>query len=202
MFAAHIFSIISLALVAAANPVPATSPAMPAKGDAWTDVTLCSYAVSQQGATEAYTTRFFLGQIVQYTTWDGWKATIYSNLAEVSDTSVWTDSYTPHCVFPSPYCFVGTWQATTQNPKPEIWIWGPHTGIGKAVKISARNPDKKEPANNNEAQSLCLNKWKVSDLPAATIRAYCVNNDYNGKLSAPCIWGSATSSYYNQPYTL
>ncbi|KAK6346630.1 hypothetical protein TWF696_006750 [Orbilia brochopaga] len=197
MFTTGLFSIISLALAAAANPVPATSSDSRPKGDAWADVTLCSYVVESGSTVTNY-----LGQIFQYTTWDGWTATIYSDLTQVSNTAVWTDSYIPHCVYSSPYCFVGTWQPTQANPHPEMFVWGPYTGVGKAVKIPITSPNTKVPANNNAGSELCLDKWPVQSLPGGPYKTYCVANDYNGKLGPLCTWGSATFSYYNQPYTL
>ncbi|KAF3905291.1 hypothetical protein ABW21_db0207953 [Orbilia brochopaga] len=195
MFTSGLLSVISLVVAAVANPVPA-SDSRP-KGDAWADVTTCQYIVGTGSTVTNY-----VGTIFQYTTWDGWSTTIYSDLTPVKSDAVWTDSYIPHCVGSDPYCFVGTWQTTQANPNPEIFVWGPSTGVGNAVKLPTASPNTKVPANNNDAQSLCLQKWPVPNLPSGSYKSYCVTNDYNGKLAPPCTWSSSTWSYYNQPYTL
>ncbi|KAK6346624.1 hypothetical protein TWF696_006744 [Orbilia brochopaga] len=205
-----LLSIASLIWAVTATPVPAPggpSPAYRPKGNAWADVTSCHYVSSYlDAARTGYINTYYVGTIVQYNTWNGASTTIYSQLAPISNnTCSRIDLKIPFCTSNDPkvnrLCFQGSWQATQSEPNPSLYMWNSPSSP-TAYVLPAASPNEKVPANNNAAQTLCLQKWPVSSLPGIVSNAYCVTNDGNGKLAPPCAWGSATWSYYNLPNPL
>ncbi|KAK6544600.1 hypothetical protein TWF694_001289 [Orbilia ellipsospora] len=205
-----------LALTLAASAAPASDPSKP-YGDAWADVTQCSYVISLGYSTGDPSNALrwgpptaYIGTIMQYNTYNGLLATIYSSLTEVNTNQTWTDSLKDHCtiVNGSQYCFSGTWQATNANPNPDLWLWGPNTSFFQYGLLTSR-PNAKVNAKSNAFQNLCLSKWPVTSLDAfeqapdggAIGEQYCTT-DYKGNVIQPCSFLSQTWSYYNLPSNL
>ncbi|KAJ6263724.1 hypothetical protein Dda_2294 [Drechslerella dactyloides] len=220
MYASSLISILSLALATVAIPVPGGPdpngpiPTIGFKGAAWANVTLCTYAMSitPPSAWDAFLEEdgshisFWSGTIVQYNTYDGWAGTIYGGGLTGDNEATWGTPDMTSCakVNGFDYCFTGSFLATPIYPDPKLAIWGPNTKNAH-VQLPTSEPNQINSAGSN----LCLTHWPKSAVQAVTSPnfipystvTFCEVDDA-GELPEPCIYGAATWSYYDLPYTL
>ena len=213
-----LFSLLAstLALAATSSAAPFANPYL---GDAWAEVTQCSYSaallVPRFGPDGLITNVNYIGtQVAYYSLAPPLNASvIYSELGEVDTNSRWFDSEKPHTASTNgvDYTYTGTFQPTKENPRPELYLWGPKGAANDADKLHL---NAKKPVfsweNKDWRAATCLDKWPVSYVKTLAQKRgiqfssldYCTYNA-QGKLPASCTeFRSQTMMYGFLPGTL